>query len=353
MFDIEPLVRTAVKSLPTMSIASIHHANPNAIFLNANENAFGSPLGNHLHRYPDMEQLALKIKISSIKGVPPKNIFLGNGSDEAIDIIIRVFCEPGIDHVIVCPPSFERYALSTQIHGANVKSVPLLPSFQLDAEKILEAQNEHSKLLFLCSPNNPTANSFHPDDIELLIQKFKGIVVLDEAYINYARQRSGIRWLLEYENLIVLQTFSTAWGLAGLRVGMAFAAQNIVDYMNKVKPPFNLSQTTQDLTIQALDEMNWVNDHIRQTVKERDSLAIRLSEVKAVEKVFPSDANFLMVKFTDAHSVQTALTEAGIYVAQMGHHFGCANCLRITVGTAEENERLMAVLNGAGENTKS
>jgi histidinol-phosphate aminotransferase len=227
MFDIEPLVRTTIRALPTVCVVPTHRAASGSIFLHANENAFGSPLGDNLHRYPDMAQLALKTKISQIKGVPPNNIFLGNGSDEVIDVIIRVFCEPHVDHVIVCPPTFERYALSTQIHGASVKSVPLLPSFQLDVEKILEEQTAHSKLLFLCSPNNPTANSLHPDDIELLIQKFKGIVVLDEAYINYARQRSGIRWLLEYENLLVLQTFSKAWGLAGLRVGMGFAAQSI------------------------------------------------------------------------------------------------------------------------------
>lgn len=344
MIDIEDIVRENIKALKPYSSARDEFHGVAKVYLDANENAFGSPLEENYNRYPDPLQHELKYKISAIKGVPSQNIFLGNGSDEAIDVLFRIFCEPARDNVIICPPTYGMYEVSANINNVELKRVPLLPGFALDVEGILENMDENSRMLFICSPNNPTGNSFHPDEIELLIQKFKGIVVIDEAYINYARQSSFIRLLIEYPNLIIMQTFSKAWGLAALRLGMAFASKSIIDYMNKVKPPYNINEATQQLAKQALDNIQWVNEHIQTTVKERATLAEVLKGLPLVEKIYPSDANFILVKVKDAEGTYSQLISDSIVVRNRNKITLCEGCLRITIGTPQENKLLVAAL---------
>lgn len=344
MFDVETVIRQNVLNLKPYSSARDEFKGEGSVFLDANENSFGSPLSENYNRYPDPLQKNLKGKISTIKGVPSQNIFLGNGSDEAIDVLFRIFCEPKTDNVIICPPTYGMYEVSANINDVEVRKVNLLPSFELDVERILESYDKHSKLLFICSPNNPTANSFHADDVELLIQKFPGIVVIDEAYINYSKQKSAIRLLTEYENVVVLQTFSKAWGLAALRLGMAFASQIVIDYMNKVKPPYNINQATQQLVMAALDNIDWVNQHIRETIAERKKLEDALQQNSLVEKIYSSDANFILVKVNDAQGIYNYLVSLGIIVRDRSKVSLCEGCLRITVGTESENETLLEAL---------
>lgn len=345
MFDVNDIIRPNIKELKPYSSARDEFKGEASVYLDANENAFGSPLPANFNRYPDPLQFKVKEKISALKGVPTQNIFLGNGSDEAIDVLFRIFCEPGLDNVIICPPTYGMYEVSANINNVAIQKVNLLPSFDLDVEGILEAINPNTKLLFICSPNNPTGNSFHPDDVELLLEKFKGVVVIDEAYINYSRQKSAIRLLTEYANLVVLQTFSKAWGLAGLRLGMAFAPLAIIDYMNKVKPPYNVGQPTQDLAIEALDGREWVNAHILETVKQRSALMEAVTKLEMTEKIYPSDANFFLVKVKQAKPVYDYLAAQGIIVRDRSKVTLCEGCLRITVGTPEENEQLIEALN--------
>jgi histidinol-phosphate aminotransferase len=344
MFDVNNIVRNNIRNLKPYSSARDEFHGSASVFLDANENSFGSPLPVSFNRYPDPLQHALKEKISAVKGVPAANIFLGNGSDEAIDILYRIFCEPKKDTVIICPPTYGMYEVSANINDVGIRKVPLLSNFEPDVEHILERSDANSRLLFLCSPNNPTANSFHADDMELLISKFPGVVVVDEAYINYSRQPSLIRLLTEYPNLVILQTFSKAWGLAALRLGMAFASKTIIDYMNKVKPPYNINQSTQQLAMQALDNIDWVNQHIRQTVEMRSQLEETLKTLAITEKTYPSDANFLLVKVTEAKKIYDWLVEKGIVVRDRSKVTMCEGCLRITVGTKEENDLLIATL---------
>lgn len=345
MFDVENSIRENILRLKPYSSARDEFKGEASVFLDANENSFGSPLPESYNRYPDPLQKGLKEKISSIKGAPAQNIFLGSGSDEAIDVLFRIFCEPKTDNVIICPPTYGMYEVSANINDAEVRKVNLLPSFDLDVERILESCDEHSKLLFICSPNNPTANSFHADDIELLIQKFRGIVVIDEAYINYSKQKSAIRYLTEYENLVVLQTFSKAWGLAALRLGMAFAPQIIIDYMNKVKLPYNINLATQHLALEALDNIDWVNRHIRETIEERKKLEQQLKLIPLVEKIYPSDANFILIRVKEAQSIYNYLVSLGIIVRDRSKITLCEDCLRITIGTEAENRALLIALN--------
>ncbi len=345
MFDINDIVRANIRLLKPYSSARDEFKGEASVYLDANENSFGSPLPVNYNRYPDPLQQEVKEKISRIKGVPPQNIFLGNGSDEAIDILFRIFCTPGWDNVIICPPTYGMYEVSAHINDVAVRKVNLLPSFELDVESILETIDERTKLLFICSPNNPTGNSFHPEEVELLLQKFKGLVVIDEAYINYSRQPSAIKLLTEHANLVVLQTFSKAWGLAALRLGMAFAPLAVIEYMNKVKPPYNVNQATQDLVLEALNNHAWVNEHIRQTVKERGVLIEAIKALPVTEKVYPTDANFFLVKMKNAKQVYDRLAAKGIIVRDRSKVELCEDCLRITVGTPAENEQLIEALN--------
>lgn len=344
MKEIEAWVRPNIKALQPYISAREEWKGAVPVYLDANENCFGSPLSQNFHRYPDPLQKALKEKISRVKGVPPQNIFLSNGSDEAIDLLFSVFCEPAQDKVLICPPTFGMYEISARIHNVGIVRVNLLPGFELDVEQILESLTPSVKLLFLCSPNNPTANSFHADDMELLVQKFNGIVVIDEAYINYSRQKSAIRWLTEYDNLVVLQTFSKAWGLAALRLGMALASETIIHYLNKVKPPFNINSAAQQYALEALDNIQWVNEHIRETVALREALRNELNTLPVTQQVFPSDANFILLRVSDAPGLYKHLIENGIMVHDSSKVPLGEGCLRITVGTRDENERLISVI---------
>ncbi len=332
-----------------------HEFSGNAsIFLDANENPFGSPLpplqvereagGVRFNRYPDPLQMQVKEKLSRIKGVPPKNIFLGNGSDEAIDLLYRIFCEPGRDNAIIFPPTYGMYEVCAEMNDVNVKRVNLSKDSQLDIDAIENAVDPFTKLIFVCSPNNPTGNSINKNDIEVVLNNFNGIVVIDEAYINYAKQKSFIAELTEYPNLVIMQTLSKAWGLAGLRLGMAFASEKIIDLMNKVKYPYNINTATQLLALDALENINWVNEHITITVNEREKLKNELLHLPFTEMVYPSDANFLLVKMKNARKIYEYLSDNGIIVRDRSKVILCNDCLRITVGTEKENIELIEIL---------
>lgn len=342
--EITDLQRENIKNLKPYSTARDEFKGQASVFLDANENSFGSPLPENYNRYPDPLQLDLKDAISKIKGVPIENTFLGNGSDEAIDLLFRAFCDPGKDNVIILPPTYGMYEVAANINDVELRKVNLLPDFQLDLEKIAETVDSRTKMIFICSPNNPTGNSINRSDIETILANFKGLVVIDEAYINFARQKTFIQELTEYANLVVLQTFSKAWGLAALRLGMAFSSRQVIDILNKVKPPYNINQATQDLALAALSNIEQVNEWIKLTVNERSRLSAALSNLRIVKKVYPSDANFILVEVDDALGTYNALVEKGIIVRDRSKVTLCEGCLRITVGTVRENNELIYIL---------
>lgn len=344
MFDLNKMVRENIKDMVPYSSARDEFHGEAKIFIDANENSLGSPLIKWYNRYPDPHQQKLKEKISAIKGIAPEHIFLGNGSDEAIDILFRAFCEPGRDNVIVCPPTYGMYEVSARINNIAVKKVQLTPGFQLNLEGLEEAIDPYTKIIWLCSPNNPTGNALYREDIEMVLNNFDGIVVIDEAYINFSRQRSFIPDLIDYPNLVILQTLSKAWGLAALRVGMAFASAGILDIMNKIKPPYNINEPSQELASQALDEVGQVNDMIKIIVTERSRLEKELKDISLVKTIYPSDANFLLVQVDEARKVYDYLLEKGIVVRDRSTTPGCSGCLRITVGTPKENDALLSAL---------
>lgn len=344
-FDLQSLLRSNIKNLIPYSSARDEFHGEARVFLDANENSIGSPLVKWYNRYPDPYQQKLKQKLSEIKAVAPSQIFIGNGSDECIDLLYRSFCEPGKDNVIIVPPTYGMYGVSAAINDVEVRRAPLLEDFQLDLIHMETLVDEHTKIIWICSPNNPTGNAMRHEDIETILNNFNGLVVVDEAYINFARQRSFITLLKEYPNLVVMQTLSKAWGLAGLRLGMAFASEEIIAVLNKVKPPYNISEAVQDLVLQALDKLEEVNEMIREIVKERGRLATALSALPLVEKVYPSDANFLLVRVSDAKAIYTYLLANEIVVRDRSKVLLCDGCLRITVGTARENDQLLKVLN--------
>jgi len=343
-FNLDTLVRENIKNLTPYSSARHEFNGAATVFLDANENAFGSPLPVNYNRYPDPLQMPLKEKISQIKGVPAANIFLGNGSDEAIDLLFRIFCEPGKDNVILFPPTYGMYEVCAEINNVAVKKVPLTTDYQLDLEATEAAVDANTKLIFVCSPNNPTGNSIERSTIEVLLNNFDGLVVIDEAYINYARQKTFITELTEYPNLVILQTLSKAWGLAGLRLGMAFAGQPVIDYMNQVKYPYNINTATQQLALEALSNISSVNNWTKTTVVQKDNLSEALLALPVTEKVYPSDANFILVKMTDARLIYEYLAGRGIVVRDRSNVLLCDNCLRITIGTPEENNQLLEAL---------
>ena len=344
MFDINNIIRENIKNLTPYSSARDEFQGEASVYLDANENAYGSPLEENYNRYPDPLQYKVKKRLSEIKGVPIRNIFLGNGSDEAIDILFRAFCNPGVDNVIIVPPTYGMYQVSANINDVALKRVPLTAEYQLDLEGIAEAIDEHTKLIFICSPNNPTGNSINRDDVETLLANFNGLIVVDEAYINFSRQKTFIQELTEYANLVVLQTLSKAWGLAGLRVGMAFASEEIIEVMNRVKPPYNINEASQQLALKALENVDQVNDWIKETLKERDNLVLALKNFDFVLDIYPSDANFILVKTTDPKAIYNFLVQRGIIVRDRSKVELCEGSLRITVGTPNENNILIKSL---------
>jgi len=344
MFDINNIIRENIKNLTPYSSARDEFQGEASVYLDANENAYGSPLEENYNRYPDPLQYNVKKRLSEIKGVPIRNIFLGNGSDEAIDILFRAFCNPGVDNVIIVPPTYGMYQVSANINDVALKRVPLTAEYQLDLEGIAEAIDEHTKLIFICSPNNPTGNSINRDDVETLLANFNGLIVVDEAYINFSRQKTFIQELTEYANLVALQTLSKAWGLAGLRVGMAFASEEIIEVMNRVKPPYNINEASQQLALKALENVDQVNDWIKETLKERDNLVLALKNFDFVLDIYPSDANFILVKTTDPKAIYNFLVQRGIIVRDRSKVELCEGSLRITVGTPNENNILIKSL---------
>lgn len=344
MFDINNLLRPNIKNLTPYSSARDEFKGEASVYLDANENAYGSPLDKQYNRYPDPLQYAVKKRLSEIKGVPPRNIFLGNGSDEAIDILYRSFCNPGVDNVIIVPPTYGMYEVSANINDVELRRVPLTADYQLNMEGIAEAIDKHTKMIFICSPNNPTGNSINRSDVETLLANFSGLVIVDEAYINFSRQKTFIQELTEYANLVVLQTLSKAWGLAGLRVGMAFASEEIIEVMNKVKPPYNINEASQQLALQALQNIEQVNAWIKEILNERDKLVLQLKDMDFVLDIYPSDANFILVKTTDARGIYNYLVENGIIVRDRSKVELCEGSLRITIGTPEENTKLINTL---------
>ena len=341
MFNLQHILRKNIKELIPYSSARDEFKGEASVYLDANENSYGSPLNESFNRYPDPLQFKVKKRLSEIKGVPPQNIFLGNGSDEAIDILFRAFCNPGSDNVITVPPTYGMYEVSANINDVEVRKIKLKTDFQPNMEGIAEAIDEHTKIIFICSPNNPTGNSINRDDIETILANFNGLVVIDEAYINYSRQKTFIQELTEYSNLVVLQTLSKAWGLAGLRIGMAFASEEIIEIFNKVKPPYNINEASQALALQALQNVEQVNNWIKETVAEREKLKLELNTLESVLTIYPSDANFILVKTIQPKEIYQFMVNKGIIVRDRSKVELCEGCLRITIGTPHENELLI------------
>ncbi|MBL0134052.1 MAG: histidinol-phosphate transaminase [Chitinophagaceae bacterium] len=344
MFNLNELLRENIKKLVPYSSARDEFKGEASVFLDANENSFGSPLTKWYNRYPDPLQWKVKEKLEMIKSVPANQIFLGNGSDECIDILIRAFCEPGVDNVLICPPTYGMYQVSADINDVEVKKVPLTDDFQLDLPAIEAGIDDNTKIIFLCSPNNPTGNSLAKEDIEALLNNYFGLVVIDEAYINFSRYRSFTQELKDYPQLVILQTLSKAWGLAALRVGMAFSSEEIIAVMNKIKPPYNINQASQELVLQALEEVGQVNDMIRIIVEERELLKTSLEALPVVKHIYPSDANFILVRVTDAKALYQELLTKGIVVRDRSSVILCEGCLRITIGTPAENKKLLEAI---------
>ncbi|MFY8007912.1 MAG: histidinol-phosphate transaminase [Sediminibacterium sp.] len=343
-FDLNKLIRRNIRDLQPYSSARDEFSGEAKVFLDANENSLGSPLIQWYNRYPDPHHRLLREKLSVIKGIVPEHIFIGNGSDECIDLLYRCFCEPGKSNTIICPPTYGMYEVSANINDVKIVRAPLLPDFQLDLVHLEQLVNEDTRIIWICSPNNPTGNLMQWQDIETILNHFNGLVVIDEAYINFARQRSWITALTDYPNLVVLQTLSKAWGLAGLRLGMAFANTAIIEVLQRVKPPYNISQPAQELALKALEEVEQVNDMIRHLVDMRDALAEVLATMPEVETVYPSDANFLLVKIRNARKVYEFLLENGIVVRDRSKVQLCDDCLRITIGSEQENTHLVDAL---------
>ncbi|MHB1921467.1 MAG: histidinol-phosphate transaminase [Chitinophagaceae bacterium] len=344
MFNLDQLLRENIKNLVAYSSARHEFSGEASIFLDANENSFGSPLEKNYNRYPDPLQKKLKEKISRIKGISPNHLFLGNGSDEAIDLLFRAFCRPGTDEVIICPPTYGMYEVAAQINEVGVKRINLTPDFQLDLPALVAGIGLRTKMIFICSPNNPSGNSIYRKDIEFLLHHFEGLIILDEAYINFSKQKSFLMELQEFPNLVILQTLSKAWGLAGLRLGMAFASQEIISIFNKIKPPYNISQASQELALSALDQLEQVNAWTQEIVHQRELLSQELLQLPLIKNIYPSDANFLLVQTIDPKGVYDYLMGKGIVVRDRSRVDLCEGCLRITIGNSEENQALLQQL---------
>ena len=334
------LVRKNILALKPYSCARDEFKGEASVYLDANENPLNAPY----NRYPDPLQWEVKNKISKIKRVTPEQIMLGNGSDEPIDLIYRIFCEPKEDNVVAIAPTYGMYGVCADINNVEYRSVPLNEDFTLDASKVLAATDAHTKVVWLCSPNNPSGNLLKKSEIEKILNNFNGIVVIDEAYVDFSSEDSWLNSLNKYPRLIVLQTFSKAWGLAAVRCGMAFASEEIIGFFNKVKYPYNINILTQRLISEEIDQEDRKKEWVEMLLKQRAMLAEMLNQLPIVEKVYKSDANFLLTKVTDANGIYNYLVGKGIIVRNRNTVQLCGNCLRITVGTKEENETLIDAL---------
>jgi histidinol-phosphate aminotransferase len=341
-FSVKALLRPHISSLKPYSSARDEYSGAEGIFLDANENPFGSTASGNFNRYPDPYQKDIKAKLAKVKKVNPNQIFLGNGSDEAIDLLLRAFCNPGKDNIIILPPTYGMYEVSAAINDVAVKRVNLSQDYHLRPEQILEAVDGHTKMIFICSPNNPTGNLMDKKSIYRILENFNGIVVVDEAYIDFAPEVSMTGDLDKYPNLVVIQTFSKAWGLAALRIGMGFASEEIIGILNLIKPPYNISGLTQSKVLEALEQPNAVHGMAGAIMEEKVKLEKRLKEYDAIEKVYPSDANFILIKVAGAKEIYQYLIEDKIIIRDRSKVALCEDCLRISVGTKEENESFLS-----------
>lgn len=334
-FNLKDIVRPNIWSLQPYSSARDEFTGTEGIFLDANENPFGNN-----NRYPDPHQKFLKQKLAELKGndIKPENIFIGNGSDEVIDLVYRIFCEPGKDKVIICPPTYGMYEVSANINNVGIIKVPLTESFQLNIDDILK--QKEAKAVFVCSPNNPTGNNL--EEIDKLVSNFKGLVIVDEAYIDFSTEESFISKIDKYPNLLVMQTFSKAWGLASARVGVAYASTEIIGLMNKTKPPYNVSAPNQARAIEALSKYDEYKQQLNSILEQREYLKKELDNIPIVKKIYPSDANFLLIEVGDANYTYNQLV--GKCIVTRNRSTQIKNCIRITVGTAEENQKLLSEL---------
>ena len=341
MKRLEQLCRKNIWELAPYSSARNEYAGREAhVFLDANENPYNQPY----NRYPDPLQLELKAKLSKVKGVPADCIFLGNGSDEAIDLPYRCFCNPGQDNVVAIEPTYGMYKVCADINDVEYRPVLLDEQYQITADKLLAATDDHTKIIWLCTPNNPTGNSLNRDEVVKVIEQFDGLVIVDEAYSDFASQRSLRFDLAKYPNLIVLNTMSKAWGCAAIRLGMAFASKEIIELFNKVKYPYNVNALTQQQALEALKRPIDVEEWVKVLLQERTRMMQAFAELPICEKVYPTEANFFLAKMSDATRIYNYLVDLGIIVRNRTRVQLCQNCLRITIGTKSENSELIAAL---------
>lgn len=340
--SIQRLLRPHIAKLEPYASARDEYSGEEGIFLDANENPIGSVTAAMYNRYPDPYQRKIKEKLALIKRVKPENIFLGNGSDEAIDLLIRAFCEPYTESILIMPPTYGMYEVSANINAVAVQKVPLDSHFQIDLEGVKRAITPQTKIVFICSPNNPSGNLLSQEAIQEILENFEGITLIDEAYIDFSPQASWLAMLEKYPRIVVIQTFSKAWGLAALRLGMAFAHPEIIAVLNKIKPPYNISKTTQDLLLDSLQYERFKNEMVERILEQRAFLEKELIKFDFVEKVYPSDANFLLVKMQNAQAIFEYLLSHKIIVRNRVKV--AAGCLRISVGTKEENQILLKAL---------
>lgn len=339
--DIEKLVRKNIIKLKPYSSAREEYKGSEGIFLDANENPFNSPF----NRYPDPLQSKVKEKISKIKNIEVEKIFLGNGSDEAIDLAFRIFCDPGKDNVVAIDPTYGMYKVCSDINDVEYRPVLLRENFELNVEALLKATDEKTKLIFICSPNNPTGNSFEKTDIIYLLENFNGILIIDEAYIDFSEKESFIPYINNYDNLIILQTFSKAWGMAGVRLGMAFSNEYVISLYNKVKYPYNVNVLTLETVSKALENTNQVKYWIDILKRERNRIIKELQKYSFIKKIYPSDANFLLIKVENADDLYNFLIDRQVIVRNRSKISLCNNCLRLTIGTENENNTFLSCLN--------
>lgn len=341
MKPLQQLTRPNIWSLAPYSSARSEYSGRIAnVFLDANENPYNAPY----NRYPDPLQHEVKATLSNIKGVPEECIFLGNGSDEAIDLVYRCFCEPGKDNVVAICPTYGMYEVCADINNVEYRNVMLDERYQIDADRLLAACDDNTKVIWLCSPNNPTGNNLDREEVVKVVTQFQGLVVVDEAYIDFSNETSIARQLYKYPNLIVLQTMSKAWGSAAIRLGMAFASKEIIDLYNKVKYPYNINELTQKQALQRLSDTHAVEQWVKILLLERDRMMLAFSELRICQQVYPSDANFFLAKVDDAQQTYDYLVDRGIIVRNRTRVKLCQNCLRITIGTKDENNELLGAL---------
>jgi histidinol-phosphate aminotransferase len=344
-FNLQNIVRQHILSLAPYSSARDEYTGKEGIFLDANENPIGSVTPENWNRYPDPYQWAIKEKLAPLKGCRSTQIFLGNGSDEPIDLIIRLTCEPKEDNIIILPPTYGMYEVSASVNNVEIQKINLTADYQLDTGKILASINPKTKLIFICSPNNPTGNIIHRESILKIIENFQqGIVIIDEAYNDFSNELSFVPELDKFSNVMVLQTFSKAWGLASLRLGMAFAGEELIKLLNKIKYPYNINGLTQKQLIENIDNVAFVKKSVKILNQNREKLINNLQKLGITQKIYPSDANFLLVKFTEAKQVFDYLIEHRTIVRDRSRVVLCEDSLRISVGTEDENESLIKLL---------